>query len=467
MERIESFVFDLPNDRLSDTVTSGSLYSSPEKLTEIEVKAKDGKTYTIIGWGNDNQLPYEIKDKVERNSVMMQNKFFNLLTCYGRGLEYMDVATLGDKEPKPTRDKDIRRWLLRSSVKRFFAEQIVDLKYYFFAVAVVILDRQRQTIVKIVHKDACHCRFQKADDRTGRIGHVLFADWKDDNAPDNVEAIPLLDEQDPLGDLMARTGRERDLYNNFTPDRASCCMYAVVCKIPTPGCQYYPIPTYSAVFRDGWYDIYGLLTAAKKAKIKNGQNIRYHVEINLEFWESRARSRGISIGSTAFEDMKTEFIDQLKMYLGGSQNSDKVVWSEFESLIDGKEKHYLKINVVDTSKAGSEYNDDVAEAANVLCYDDNVHPNLAGATPGKSQMNNSGSDKRELFTMKQSLETLPHDMLLTVHHLAICFNGWEDRVEPVIPMIILTTLDKNTDAKQVNMNNNANSDDNGNNQGNQ
>ena len=78
--------------------------------------------------------------------------------------------------------------------------------------------------------------------------------------------------------------------------------------------------------------------------------------------------------------------------------------------------------MVDTSKAGSEYNDDVAEAANVLCYDDNVHPNLAGASPGKSQMNNSGSDKRELFTMKQALETMPHDMMMVLHNTIIyCF----------------------------------------------
>ena len=111
------------------------------------------------------------------------------------------------------------------------------------------------------------------------------------------------------------------------------------------------------------------------------------------------------------------------------------------------------MNVVDTSKAGNEYNDDVAEASNVLAYSDNVHPNLAGATPGKSQMNNSGSDKRELFTMKQALETMPHDMMMTVHNTVIHFNDWQEKVYPDVPMIILTTLDKNTDAKQTTTNN--------------
>lgn len=258
---------------------------------------------------------------------------------------------------------------------------------------------------------------------------------------------------DPLGDLLARTGKEKDALGIFKPDQRRSMKYAVVCRMPTVGCNYYPTPYYSAVFRDGWYDIYGYLTAAKKAKLKNGQNIRYHVEINTQFWEERARSLGITLGSEKYQNMKTEFIQELKEYLSGSENSDKLIWSEFDALMDGKERHNLKINVVDTSKAGNEYNDDIAEVSNVLCYDDNVHPNLAGASPGKSQMNNSGSDKRELFTMKQALETLPHDMMMKVHETVVFFNGWQDKVVPMVPMIMLTTLDKNTDAVETSTNN--------------
>ena len=455
MKHIETHIIDIPRAQsLAGAVTSGEAFSSPEKYGEMPITVGK-KEYTIIQWGSDNQLPYQIRDKIERNSVMSQNKFFNTLTCYGRGLEYMDRATMGDKTPMPTQDNEIRIWLMRNRLKMFFAEQVVDLKYYFFTVAVIILNRNRKLIVNVVHKDASQCRFEKADKQTGRPMHVFYADWKDNNNPDDIEVIPLLDERDPWGDLMARTGHRDYVDSDHFPDKE--CKYALVCKIPTPGCQYYPIPAYSAVFRDGWYDIYGLLTAAKKAKIKNGQNIRYHVEINVDFWTERARSKGITIGSDEYVEMKNQFIENLKRYFAGSENSDKLIWSEFEALLDGKEKHYIKINTVDTSKAGNEYNDDVAEAANVLCYDDNVHPNLAGATPGKSQMNNSGSDKRELFTMKQALETLSHDVLMQVHQVIVWFNGWQDKVVPVVPMILLTTLDKNTDAKEANMNNEPNS----------
>lgn len=455
----EQYYFDIDsvNNVSSQAVTVSNAFSSPEKDDIITVRADDGNTYEVIAWGCDNQLPYQLKEQVERNSVMSQDKFFNVLTCYGRGLEYMDSATRGDKNPLPTDDADVKRFLVRNNMKRFFAEQITDLKYYFFCVCVVILNRKRTEIVRIVHKDACHVRFQKADDK-GRIKNIFFADWKDNDNPESIEVIPLLDEYDPLGDLMARTDKERDPLGMFRVMPASYTKFAIVCRMPTVGSHYYPIPYYSAVLRDGWYDIYGLLTAAKKAKIKNGQNIRYHVEVNTAFWENRARERGISMNTPEFVDMKNEFIAQMRDYLSGSNNSDKMVWSEFDALMDGKERHNIKINVVDTSKAGNEYNDDVAEAANVLAYSDNVHPNLAGATPGKSQMNNSGSDKRELFTMKQALETMPHDMMMTVHNTVIYYNEWDKKVYPDVPMIILTTLDQNTDAKQVTTNNGGKND---------
>lgn len=445
----------------TEAVTVGNVYSSPENESILSVRADDGNTYDVVAWGEDNQLPYRLKEMVEKNSVMSQDKFFNVLTCYGRGLEYMDLATRGDKNPLPSQDSSVRRFFLRNNMKRFFAEQVTDLKYYFFCVCVVILSKDRSKIVRVVHKDACHVRFQKADDM-GRVKNIFFANWKDNDNPENVEVIPLLDEYDPLGDLGARTDKEKDPLGIFKVAPPKYKKFAIVCRMPTVGCQYYPIPYWSATLRDGWYDIYGLLTAAKKAKIKNGQNIRYHVEINTQFWEKRAHELGISLNSTEFVTMKNEFIAQLREYLSGSANSDKLVWSEFDALMDGKERHNIKINVVDTSKAGNEYNDDVAEASNVLAYSDNVHPNLAGATPGKSQMNNSGSDKRELFTMKQALETMPHDMMMTVHNTIIFFNEWQELVYPDVPMIMLTTLDKNTDAKEVTTNNGGNGDEPGN-----
>ena len=83
----------------------------------------------------------------------------------------------------------------------------------------------------------------------------------------------------------------------------------------------------------------------------------------------------------------------------------------------------------------------------MLCYADNIHPNLVGAVPGKGQQNNSGSDKRELFTLKQSLEIAYHDLMKQPLETVAAFNQWNVDID--IPMITLTTLDTHRDAVQV------------------
>ena len=86
-----------------------------------------------------------------------------------------------------------------------------------------------------------------------------------------------------------------------------------------------------------------------------------------------------------------------------------------------------------------------------------VHSNLVGSVPGNSNSNNSGSDKRELYTIAQALQKPYHDLLFSLYNIIIKFNGWTGCTVDV-PFIQLSTLDEKKDAKTVTINpdNNAN-----------
>ena len=84
----------------------------------------------------------------------------------------------------------------------------------------------------------------------------------------------------------------------------------------------------------------------------------------------------------------------------------------------------------------------------MVCFTLRVHSNLVGSVPGKSQTNNSGSDKRELYTIAQALKKPYRDLLFLPHQIIIRYNGW-DGVKPDRPFIQLTTLDEHKDAKEV------------------
>lgn len=71
-------------------------------------------------------------------------------------------------------------------------------------------------------------------------------------------------------------------------------------------------------------------------------------------------------------------------------------------------------------------------------------------------MNNSGTDKRELFMLKQANETAFHEVLLEPFRVLLYQNGWAETTDVDVPMIELTTLDENKDQKKVTTNKDGN-----------
>lgn len=394
-------------------------------------------------WGADNQLPFKIRDLVGSDEVTAQNKFFNVLACYGAG------PVLNGADGQPTTLPDALRFKRRTGLGTFFLEQITDMKYYFMSVCVVILSRDGTQINRLVHKDACFCRLAKAD-KAGRINYVYYANWKKGNLQkDDIERIPLLREDDPIGDLMVKMGREPG-QDGRCAVRTQLRKFAVLLRFPTVGCQYYPTPYYAAMFRGGSYFEKRLISAAKIAKIRNHASVKYQVEVENKYWQKIISEERITDPLKIKERIKKEK-ENIRDFVAGVHNSGKAWITGYYVDPLGHEVRDIRVVNIEGNKEGGDYADDINVAANTLCYADNTHPNLVGAVPGKSQSNNSGSDKRELFTMKQALETAFHDLLLRPVEMVCEFNGWQG-VTPAVPMIMLTTLDEHKDAKRINPN---------------
>lgn len=438
----KSEIYAIPGSRwemVVETVEDTSTVFDSSPVAARPVPGHEGMLY--VPFGADDRLPYDLARLVGGDEVSSQNKLFNVLCCYGAGLRYADAAT-----GEPTRQADVRRWMGRQGLPAFFLEQATDMKYFFFSVSVIILSRDGRTITKLRHKEACHVRFEKAD-AAGRIGHVFYADWRSTNlGRDSVEVIPLLDTVDPLGDLMARLGLEPQDDGTYVRRPTRERKFAILSRFPTVGNSYYPTPYYTAMFRGGSYDEKRLISVGKRAKLRNASSVRYQVEINYQYWDRILAEERITDPVEQQERLKREK-ENIRDFVAGIENSGKVWITGYYSSPDGKEQHMVRINTIDTGREGGDWSEDVQAASNTICYSDNVHPNLVGAVPGKSQSNNSGSDKRELFTLKQALEVAFHDLLAIPHRVCIGFNGWD--VEPRVPMVLLTTLDEHTDARQV------------------
>lgn len=403
-------------------------------------------------WGADNQMPYNIIDLIERDETLATCQIFNAEICYGAGLVY-DTSQVESRETSVERilppqketfsgrssldiKQEVEDFLLDNDLASYFLGVCQDFKHFGFAVSVIILNAEGTKVVRLLRKEACYCRFAVAD-KSGRFPQILYANWrKYIPAESEAEVIELLDPSCPWRDLQDRLAK-----------RSKCRKFAVLTRVPTTDSTYYPIPHYGSLFRGKWYNIKQLIGLAKESKLKNSAPIKYQIEISNKYWESIFRAEGITDRSKQQERIVSEK-QRILDFLTGAENSGKAWFSTFYVTPDGKEQHDVVIHKIDDSKEGGDWESDIQEAVNMICFTMRVHSNLVGSVPGKAQTNNSGLDKRELYTIAQALQKPYHDLLFTVHRIIIRLNDWQG-VKPVCPFIQLTTLDEHADAKSV------------------
>ena len=422
-------VEQLPDARSSVAFTVDSSQVFREDVDMVPVRLSDSLSY--MPWGADNQMPYGVLDLIEKDETLSTCQMFNAEICYGNGLQYnTDACTASVKE-------QVSDFLLSNNLASYFLGVCQDFKHFGWAVSVIILDKEGKHIVGLHRKEACYCRFSPAN-KHGVIENVLYANWKKSiSSLSDVEVISLLNTESPWMDLQARMEKHTHLRK-----------FAVVSRVPTPDSTYYPIPYYASLFRGKWYNIKQLIGMAKEAKLKNSAPIKYHIEVSERYWTNIFKRERITDQKKMQErvvEEKRKIID----FLTGAENSGKALFSTFYVSPTGEEQHEVVINnIEDGSKEGGDWATDIQEAVNMFCFTMRVHSNLVGSVPGKSQSNNSGSDKRELYTIAQALQKPYHDLLFTVHRIIMKFNQWKDAF-PECPFIQLTTLDENKDAKQV------------------
>ena len=395
----------------------------------------------FVPWGDSNLRPNEILELIRKDEVMSSNMYFNIQAAYSNGLTYNKA------DGTPTDNKEVIEFFKYNRASKYLFEQQTDIKHFFFSVSVLILSGDGTKIVKLRHKDALYCRFETCNPETGAIEHIFFGNWElGYPKAEKREDLELLDCDDPLGDLMVRMGKIPD-DSGKTRKPTTTRKFAMVNKIPIPGNKYYPFPYYWSIFNSGWYDIKQLIPVAKKANFTNGLVIKYQVEIDSKYWDILCEKENISDPEKQAARVILEK-ENIKTFLSGVTNAGKVWFTGFYTDPNGVEHSMIKIKVVNNSKEGGDYIADVEEGASMACYAQGNHPSMIGATPGKSSSNMNGSNIRELFTMKQGLEKAVKDILLEPYFVIKNYNGWED-VEFDIPFMMLTTLDKKTDAEPI------------------
>ena len=405
----------------------------------FEVKAKDGgeKGFKVIPWGENNDLPQQIIAKVDKSPDLSTGLLFNVQVGFGDGIIActFKVDDKGVKTVVPVWDnKEINEFFDYNDINGYLIEQLTDMNYFFNVFPEIILDKNTPPkVASLTSKEATFSRWEEMDKTSGQIkNHLYSARWADEAVPDKefVQVTPVLNFKRPIADLAERIEAK-------TKDKR----FIVPVTFPTAGRTYYQKAYWYSIIESGWYDFATSIPQFKKYLIQNGMTIKYMIYLEHDYFKDIFTREGITDIKKQNARIAKEYKD-LNKYLTGLANTGKSMVSFFKDSPDGKKRYKIEIVQIENKFKGGEYLEDSGEVSNMIAYTLGVHPSLIGASPGKTS-SMSGTDKRELFIIKQALLKPIRDRILRPLYLVKRINGWPEEIHFAIPNIELTTLEKN------------------------
>jgi hypothetical protein len=187
--------------------------------------------------------------------------------------------------------------------------------------------------------------------------------------------------------------------------------------------------------------------------------VRFIVYVSNRYWDDIFKKESIDqTDKKAVTERINKEKEAFASFLAGEKNAGKAIMAtkNFAATSTGfAEEKYIEIVPIKNDLSGGEFLQDSEEASNIISYSMGVHTGLIGATPGKNKGSLGGTDKRELYMIKQALTKPLLHRVLRPFSLIRKFNRWDDNFVIQVPEYTFTTLDQSKTGKEETIDNTA------------
>jgi hypothetical protein len=445
------------SESISDIITVGDISYLPDVQAIIaDAGSRDMLTdptdafvmgsHRIVPWGEDNNLPHNIMEKVKKSEVVGSNLDHNIKMMYGQGVKPFIRKIVDNKEVfEICTDERVLKFYEENDISGYFLEQCADMAAFYNAFPEVVLTKDMKSVYSLSHKEASFSRWGEADKKTGQIiKHFYSADWYDGKASEaNTAVSDVLNYHNPL----------RDLRNRIEKRSVSVKRFILQVNYPTPGRLYYQRPYWWSIFESGSYDYSTMIWHFKKALMKNGLAVRWILYVSDKYWDLIFQEEKIDRSNPeAVTNRKQAEFTKWREFLGNSSENAGKGMLAIKKLIPSAgtaiEEKYIVFEPVPSTLKGGEFLEDSSEVSNTISYGMQVHPSLVGPNPGKSTGSMSGTDKRELYHIKSAMMAPYRDRLLRPLYLVKAFNNFPADLVWKVVDYNFTTLDENKQGKE-------------------
>jgi len=447
---IETHVLDKNFFVIKSSAVNYEYIETPVKVSAEKLKRD------IAPWGADNNIPDLLILSVGKNPVASACLPFNIDLSYGSGLKigsmssgkFVEFDLIARRSRKEL--EQVYQFIEDNDINNQLLENISDLHWFNQAFVELILDKNepgKRKIVQYTAKESTYSRFEVQNPDTGEIErHAYSAKWASSPKAEEINVTPVLSYKSPLFDLLRKLGRRPTLEGTIKTENEY--RYILPIRIPTPGKLYYPKPYWVSAVDSGWMDFANAIPEYKKAYMLNSMSIKYIIEISETYFSRIFNDEGIQT-KEAQQERKRKEIENINSFLKGTTAAGKSMITYKRRIANMEEEiPEVKIAVLNTH-LGGEYIEDSHEASALIYTAFRVHPSLIGVIPGKTTSNLSGSDKRELLRIQQTMQKKIRDAILKPLYVVKTINKWPEDVVFAISDIILTTLDTNNEVSSI------------------
>ncbi len=425
----------------------------------VMVVAKGGPTITS-DTPAENLSPYVVDDKkivrwgIENNYPAIAESYIRKSTVLNSGLRYKWMATIAqgiyaakqtgfdtDGNDVLTRIDDVKlqRSLRDRKVFNYMLDAYRDIFKYGICFPEYIFSADGQSIDGINMINARFCRL------TNNKEYVAYSEnWEGMVAlpsKENTKFIPVLDQYDPLSDLIRLRNAGKTAGKSFIYPLFNRFSNNVI----------YPLPDWDTARQSGWLDISQEVPDFIKNVYKNQASLTYLIRIPYSYWDKNFPVKDYPDVQIRRELISKE-IAKIETTLIGTENAKKTLVTHFAVNDMGKAEEKWDVEVLDDKFKSDQQLITSAAANSEILFSILVNPAVVGAMPsggGPYAQSSGGSNIREAFLVNTALAWVDQQhIIFPIEHM-LRFNGCDEDTEVRVKKTILTTLDTGAGTKKL------------------
>lgn len=418
---------------------NGNSNPAEQKVKPKEPKDLDFK-YPWAMWGDNNLLPKEMAKDIETCGVLSSVIDGKARFGLGRGILpcYTQIKKDGTEEiVDVVQDAEILDFLDANDDFTQSLGWFKDLNGIGNGLARFVLQKDRKKIATLLRDDVTEMRYEIMDNYA-RINNVYLSAWWEYVADKNSQyliTIPLLDKNNPFQDLKNRT---------------SGYEFALSFRYPAWNRRYYSMPLWYSAYK--WVKIAQGVPDMKAALFQNNMRVKYMVVIYERYWTTAYGDAWQDYTDEQQEQKRQELYDDIDKFLVGANNAYKSIFvNGYFDKITGKNTQDIEIKPIeDTTKPG-ELLPDAAAANAEISFAMLWNPAIFGGTQPSGPYTNSqgGSNVRESSLLQVMVAGFERYQIRRIMNVVKKYNGWDPKIQFMIPTSVLTTLDTGGSSKNI------------------